>query len=200
MRAESQGVVIIDYMMNLPLLYWAGKELGDPRFYQIAQAHADMVMEVFVRPDFTVFHVVQFDAETGEYMQPVYGQGKSPDSVWSRGQAWAIYGFAVSFRETGKQEYLDTAKNMARHFYESLSDDLLPLWDFCSDEQDAYAKDASAACIAASGMLEMARFLAEGEEKTYFISCAEALLRCLIERCARFDDGTQGIIDMGTVN
>lgn len=199
-QADSQGLAIIDCMMNLPLLYWASKELRDPRFRHIATAHADTVLRCFVRPDYTVPHIMRFCPETGECLGPVDGQGMSPDSVWSRGQAWAIYGFAISFRETGDERYLAAAQKIAHHFFKSLPEDKIPYWDFCSDPQDYFVKDTSAACIAASGMLEI-EALSEGKTmKSEFHGMAVTLLDSLIQNYACFDDSSQGIIDMGTVS
>lgn len=198
--ADSQGWGIIDCMMNIPLLYWASKELNDPRFRQVAMAHADTVLKSFLRPDGTVPHIVHFDPDTGEKIENMGGQGKGPDSAWSRGQAWAIYGMAVSFRETGCQRYLDAAKQVARTFWASLPQDKVPYWDFCSDEKDRFAKDSSAACCAASGMLEIAALIEDPAEKEFFTNCALELLQSMVDHCACFDDSTQGIIRFGTVS
>lgn len=197
---NSQGWAIIDCMMNIPLLYWASKELNDPRFSQVAVAHADTVLKSFLRPDGTVPHIVHFDPQTGEKIENMGGQGKSADSAWSRGQAWAIYGMAISYRETGHQRYLDAAKKVARKFWSSLPDDKVPYWDFCTEEKDTWVKDSSAACCAASGMLEIARLVDDPEESAFFTNCALELLQSMVDHCACFDDTTQGIIRYGTVS
>lgn len=199
-RGDSQGFAIIDCLMNLPLLYWASKELNDPRFKQIACAHTDTALQYFVREDFTVPHIMSFDADTGSVIGPVAGQGKGLDSVWSRGQAWAIYGFAIGYRETGDQRYLDTACAMAKRFYHNLPEDGIPYWDFCSEEKDRYARDSSAACIAASGILEIAGLVSGEEDKEYYLNYAKDILRKIIQNYACFDDSSQGIVSMGTVN
>lgn len=197
---NRSGYAIIDCLMNLPLLFWASKESKDPRFYQIACAHADTVLKHFIRENDTVPHIMEFDANTGECLGTVKGQGKSVDSEWSRGQAWAIYGFAIAYRETGKKEYLHTAKKMANHFFEHLPEDKIPYWDFLSDEKDQYAKDSSAACIAASGMLEIASCTPKEQEKEQYTLYGKEILGNLIQQYACFDDSSQGIIKMGTVN
>ena len=199
-RINSQGVAIIDCLMNLPLLYWASRDLDDPRFRQIAMAHADTVLQSFVRPDGTVPHIVRFDPETGEKIANDGGQGKSPDSVWARGQAWAIYGLALSARETGEQRYLDAAKKLAYWFIEHLPESLVPYWDFSTDDCDKHVKDSSAACIAAGGMLEIAQQMTDSTERDYYHSMSLSLLEGLIHNCACFDDSTQGIIKDGTVS
>lgn len=199
-REDSKGFAIIDCLMNLPLLYWASKELNDPRFKQIACAHTDTVLQYFVREDFTVPHIMGFDAETGSVIGPVAGQGKELDSVWSRGQAWGIYGFAIGYRETGDIRYLNTACAMAKHFCDYLPEDGIPHWDFCTSEKDCYARDSSASCIAASGILEIAELMSDQEEKEYYLNCAKDILRKIIQNYTCFDDRSQGIVSMGTVN
>lgn len=198
-RKDSSGLVIIDCLMNLPLLYWASKEMEDSRYRQIACAHTDTVLRTFVRTDYTVPHIMSFDSESGRVLRAEMGQGKSQDSVWSRGQAWAIYGFAIGYRETGNKEYLRISSRMAKHFYENLPEDKVPYWDFCADKEEQYARDSSAACIAASGILELAKW-SEGGEKEYFAECAKEILRGLIENYVCFGDETEGIVKKGTVN
>lgn len=199
-QSDCQGLAIIDCMMNLPLLYWASKELRDPRFSHIAAAHADTVLEHFVREDSTVPHIMRFCPETGECLGPVDGQGMAPDSCWSRGQAWALYGFAISFRETGHIRYLKASIDIAKRFYQNLPEDKIPYWDFCSAPEDRFVKDTSAACIAASGMLELERLISDEDEKVQFHQMAVTLLEALTSQHACFDDSSQGIIDMGTVS
>lgn len=199
-REKSSGYVIIDCLMNLPLLYWASKTTGDPRFKQIACAHTDTVLKNFVRANDSVPHIMNFNSETGELIGTVKGQGKSLDSIWSRGQAWGIYGFAIGYRETGKKEYLDTACRMARAFFEHLPEDKVPYWDFCSEQEDQYARDSSAACIAASGMLEISRLSRKEEDKQYYKQCAEEILSHIISRYLCLDEKSQGLVTMGTVN
>ena len=112
----NTGWAIIDCMMNLSLLYWASDELDDPRFRQIAMMHADTALEHFIRPDGSVNHIVEFDPESGIETATYGGQGYENGSSWTRGQSWAIYGFMISYRHTGKQEYLDAAKRVAHYF------------------------------------------------------------------------------------
>ena len=113
--SDTRGWAIIDCMFNICLLYWASEESGDPRFRQMAMMHADTVMENFIRPDGSVCHIVEFDPETGEMVKSHGGQGYGEGSSWTRGQGWALYGFANSYTHTGKQEYLDTAKKVLLH-------------------------------------------------------------------------------------
>lgn len=196
---NSQGLAIIDCLMNLPLLYWASKETNDPRFKQIAQAHAHTVLNNFVREDGTVCHIVRFDPNTGERLEAIGGQGKAPNSVWARGQAWAIYGFALSYRETGDEAFLNAAKKTAQWYMDHLPENKVPYWDFNADDTECYAKDTSSACCAASGLLEISN-LCNLEEKTIYRNMAIELLEKLTENCGCFDDKTQGLIEYGTVH
>ena len=195
-RANSAGLAIIDCMMNLSLLYWASNVTNDPRFKAIACAHADTVIKSFIRPDYTVPHVVEFDPNTGEKICEGRGQGVSPSSRWSRGQAWALYGFAISYRETKKTEYLVAAMNIANKFYSDLPSDLIPYWDFESPEEDKYVKDSSASAIAASGLIELS--LCTGDDK--FKQMGLNILQSLTDCYADFSPDNEGIIKYGTVN
>lgn len=193
---KRAGYAIIDSMMNLSLLYWAAREMKDPRYKHIAMAHADTVLSSFLRPDFTVPHIVEFDPETGVRIGTCQGQGKSPDSVWSRGQAWALYGFAISYRESGAARYLAAADGIARHYMESLPSDGVPYWDFQSDDADKWVRDSSSACIASSGMFELYRLTGNPE----FLAWGKELLDNLLSGYCDFSSRSQGIVMKGTVN
>ncbi len=195
---ENQaGWAIIDCMMNLPLLYWADKELDDPRFSQIAKAHADTAIKAFVREDGSVHHIVRFDAATGEIIDTLGGQGKDVGSSWTRGQAWAIYGFALSYRHTGNKKYLDTAKRVARYFESCLNDSGLVPVDFYQDKGLDW-EDSTAAAIAACGMLEIEKHVAD-DEKVFFHSVAMKLLKTLAEKRSNWDTSVDYIIENGSV-
>ena len=108
---ERVGYAIIDCMMNLSLLYWASEQTGDPRFAAIARIHADTTMREFLREDGSACHIVVFDPVSGKALDRPAGQGYAPGSSWSRGQAWALYGFTLSHINTGEVRYLDAAGN-----------------------------------------------------------------------------------------
>lgn len=147
---------IIDCMMNISLLYWASEQKNDPRYKYIAQAHADTAMKEHIRPDGSVIHIAVHDKETSELIAQIGGQGYDENSAWSRGQAWAIYGFVISYLHTKEEKYLDVAKIAANYFIVSVMDDFLPRCDFRSPEEPLYY-DASAGAIAACGLLELAK-------------------------------------------
>ena len=169
-------------MMNLPLLYWASEQTKDPRFYHIAVRHADTVIKHFIREDGSVIHIGEFDPYTGEFLRSIGGQGYAHGSSWTRGQAWAIYGFALSYRHTKKEKYLDCAQKIADYFISNIPQSGLIPVDFCQPE-DCTFEDSTAAAIAACGMLEIAKSVGGSEENPYHQE-ALRLLRALYEnRC-----------------
>ena len=155
---DTTGWAIIDCMMNLPILYWASEELKDPRFKAIAMLHADTAMKAFIREDGSIKHIVGFDPATGEYLRDYGGQGCGEGSSWTRGQAWGLYGFTLSYLHTHEQRYLDTAMKIADRFMERIpADGLIPV-DFDQPDEPDY-KDSTAAAIAACGFITLAQCL-----------------------------------------
>lgn len=178
-----EGWMIIDCMMNLPLLYWMSEESGDPRFEAVAKMHADTAMELIVRPDGSCNHIGILDAVTGEMLEAPAGQGYASGSSWSRGQAWALYGFALSYHHTKEQKYLDAAKRIAHYFISNVAlTDYLPLCDFRSPEEPV-KYDSTAGGIAACGLLEIAEFVPEHEKKLY-TEMAYRILKAMEEKFA----------------
>lgn len=190
------GRAIIDCMMNLPLLYWAGDELHDPKFYHVAKMHADTAMEYFVRDDGSVNHIVDFDAQTGEFVQSVGGQGYGVGSSWTRGQAWAIYGFALSYRHTKQEKYLDTARKVAAYFISCIPESGLIPVDFRQPVEPAW-EDSTAAAIAACGMLEIASHLSE-EEGAQYKEAALRMLKALAEKRCNWDENQDNLLEKCT--
>lgn len=109
---DTSGWAIIDCMMNIPLLYWANEQINDFRYMNVAKSHADIAMQHFIREDGSVRHIIEFNPRTGKYIKSWSGQGYEHGSSWTRGQAWAIYGFALSYKHTGDENYLDAAKKV----------------------------------------------------------------------------------------
>ncbi len=150
------GWAIIDSMMNLPLLYWAAAETGDPKYYEIAVEHADTILEHFIREDGSSRHIVEFDAATGAFVREHGGQGIEVGSSWSRGQSWALHGFALSYRYTKDARYLETAERVSDYFLAHMPEgDLAPI-DFCQPASES-GRDTTATAIAASGLLTLAQ-------------------------------------------
>lgn len=163
---DTRGWAIIDCMFNISLLYWAWEESGDPRFLQIAMMHADTVLENFIRPDGSVCHIVEFDPATGEKIRSYGGQGYQEGSSWTRGQGWAVYGFANSYAHTGKREYLDAARRVAHYCMANLTESgILPV-DFRQPKEPAW-EDSCGACVIAGGLLEIARHVPEADKEMY---------------------------------
>lgn len=186
---DCVGWAIIDCMMNLNLLYWASEYTGDPRFRKIAMTHADTAMKHFVRADGSCNHIVVFDPETMEIREIPAGQGYASGSSWSRGQAWALYGFILSYLHTHKQDYLDTSRKVADYFISQIQEDWIPKCDFRQPEGDDL-KDACAGTIAVCGLLELAK---ETEEQKYF-DAVVALLHALDAHCADWSDESPAIM------
>lgn len=190
------GWAIIDSMMNLPLLYWASEEIGDPRFKSIAIRHADTIMKYAVRPDGSVKHIIEFNPETGEYMRNLIGQSYAPDGSWTRGQAWALYGFVISYIHTGKEEYLNTAKNVAHYFIANLQDDYVPPCDFRSPDTPEY-KDTTAGLCAACGLLELVKSVPQFEQKLYRNAAIKILMATENKYCD-WSEEEDSIVQCGT--
>ena len=149
--------VIIDNMMNLELLFKATEFTGDSTYANIAISHADQTMKNHYRPDYSTYHVVDYDLETGEVRGRCTAQGYADESAWARGQAWSIYGYTVMYRFTGDKKYLEQAEKVADFLFNNpnMPEDLVPYWDFdCPDIPDT-PRDASSAAIIASALYEL---------------------------------------------
>ncbi|MFR8171419.1 MAG: glycoside hydrolase family 88 protein [Marvinbryantia sp.] len=183
---DTRGWAIIDCMFNISLLYWASEETKDPRFRHIAMMHADTVRKNFVRDDGSVCHIVEFNPETGEMVKSYGGQGYAEGSAWTRGQGWAVYGFMISYRHTGKKEYLETAKKVAEYCIAHIPESGIIPVDFCQPEEPAW-EDSCGACVIAGGLIELAE-QAEGAEKERYLKYARRILQTIAE--TRADWGT----------
>ncbi len=194
---DRAGWVIVDSMMNIPLLYWAKEETGDPRFEYIAMDHGDTVMNLTVRGDGSCNHIIVLDPATGELLETPGGQGYGSGSSWSRGQAWAVYGFALSYRHTGKRDYLDTAKQVASYFLAQTDrTGHVALVDFRAPKELVYW-DSTAGVCAACGMLEIARHVPEAE-RDFYVDGALGILKATDERFCDWDPSRDSIVQMGT--
>lgn len=154
--ASLRGGAIIDTMMNLDMLFWASCELAEPCFAEQALAHAHTCLKHQVRPDFSTSHGADFDPETGEFIKLSTYQGLSATSCWSRGHAWAIYGFSDCYRATRNPVFLTTARSLAEYALGRLPEDLIPYWDYDSSLIPRDVRDSSAAAILGSGLLHLA--------------------------------------------
>lgn len=176
--SQINGWMIIDCMMNIPLLYWAAKECKDPRFQHIAMAHAKTAQKYIVRPDGSCNHILIFDAETGEFIDNPGGQGYGQGSSWSRGQSWAVYGFALSYRHTGDESFLATAKQCAHYCISNIAvKNWLPLVDYRAPSEPV-KYDTTAGMITAAGLLELSEHLGEYEKGMYVQSAVNIMKAC----------------------
>lgn len=191
----NEGWAIIDCMMNLSILYWATEFIKDPRFANLAQTHAETVMKIFIREDGSSKHICKFDTITGEYLENFGGQGYGVDSAWSRGNAWALYGFALSAKYTGRQDFLNTAKKVANFFVTHLPTDFVPFSDFKAPSDINIYKDSSAAAIAASGLMLLSKLVAE-DEKAFYIQSAEKMVESLYNNYTDWD-GDEALLQKG---
>lgn len=189
---DTRGWAIIDCMLNINLLYWAYEETKDPRFKQIAMMHADTARDSFVRPDGSVKHIVEFDPETGELVRDYGGQGYGLGSSWTRGQTWGLYGFVLSYIHTGKQEYLDTAKQIAHYFIANIPEDGLIPVDFRQPAEPVWYDDTAAA-VAACGLIEIAKAVPELEKEMY-VKAALKLLKALDEKHSDWNEDTDCVL------
>lgn len=190
---KPEFLVIIDNMMNLELLFWATEATGDSSFYNIAVTHANTTIKNHFRPDYSSYHVINYNPETGAVQQKRTAQGAADESAWARGQAWGLYGFTVMYRATKEQKYLDQANHIAQFIlsHPNLPADKVPYWDFNAPGIPNALRDASAAAITASALLELQGYIDAGRKKEYF-SAAEAMLRSLSSPAYKAAPGANG--------
>lgn len=171
--------VIIDNMMNLELLFWAARETGNEMYKEIAVTHAETTMRNQFRDDYSSYHVVDYNPETGEVQEKTTHQGYSPESAWSRGQAWGLYGFTMVYRETRDEKFLRQAEKIASYILENpnLPKNKIPYWDFDAPKIPNEPFDASAAAITASALFELSAYSQNKEE---YLTAANAILNVLL--------------------
>ena len=175
----KQHITIIDNMLNLELLFWASKNGGEPIYYDIAKKHAETTMKNHFRDDYTSWHVIEYDSITGKVLNRHTKQGLNDDSRWSRGQAWGIYGYTMTYRETGDKKFLEFAKKITDKYLSLLPDDYVPYWDFDIDNTKDHNRDASAAAITASGLLELSSLVEDKNDQLRYYKAALKMLRAL---------------------
>lgn len=158
---------IIDNMINLEMLFWAAKNGENKSLYDIAVRHADVTMEHHFKPDYSNYHVAIYDTVTGAFIKGVTHQGYTDESMWARGQGWTIYGYAMVYRETNNPKYLDFAQKVTDIYLANLPKDYVPYWDFSAPGIPNAPRDASAAALVASGLLELSTYLKNGKGEKY---------------------------------
>lgn len=196
--AEDNYRLIIDCLLNMPLLFWASEVTGDAKYADHAKAHITTAMRYIVRPDYSTYHTYFFNPETGEPVKGVTHQGHRHGSAWTRGQAWGIYGSAMAYRYIKDTAYLEIFEKVTEYFLLHLPSDLIPYWDFDFDDGSTEPRDSSSAAIAACGMLEMARHMT-GEKAQYYQDMAKRLLLALRNHCAvTSKEQSNGLLMHGT--
>ncbi len=161
---------IMDNMMNLDLMFWAARNGGNRLLYDLAVTHAKTTMQHHFRPDGSCYHVAVYDTLSGDFIKGVTHQGYADQSLWARGQAWAVYGYTMVYRYTRNRMFLDFAQKVTDCYIRRLretSDDLIPLWDMDDPRGKKAPKDASAACIVADALLELQQYVDKEKAKEY---------------------------------
>jgi unsaturated chondroitin disaccharide hydrolase len=191
----QRGRIIIDCAMNLPLLYWAAGETGRPHYREAAARHINTANAYLIREDWSTFHTYFFDAATGMPLRGNTAQGYSDSSCWARGQAWGIYGNALSYRYLRDPELREKARGLARYFLNRLPEDLVAYWDLIF-AAGAEERDSSAAAIGACGLLELSAALDEGDaDKGPFKNAALCIMASLAKSyTTRENPGSTGLL------
>ena len=190
-RDKWQFPVIIDNMMNLELFTWMGKDVGDSQFTEMANSHAMTTLANHYRPDYSCYHVVSFDTITGKPEKKQTHQGLSDESAWARGQAWGLYGYTLMARETGDNAYLEQARHIAAFMmnHPRMPEDKIPYWDFDDPKIPDVPRDASAAAIMASALIDLSQLDKTDMGKQY-LAYAEQQIRSLTSPVYLAETGT----------
>lgn len=185
--------IIIDNMMNLELLCWVTDNGGDAKFKDIAVTHANTTMATHFRPDYSSYHILDYNLETGKLERKVTHQGYADESAWARGQAWGLYGYITMYRFTKDLKYLDLSKKIAAYLlnHSNKTADLIPYWDYNAPNIPKALRDASAGAIMASALLELGQYSADAERIKY-VNTAEKMLRSLASSAYRAKLGQNG--------
>ncbi len=194
---KDSSEMIIDCVMNLPLLFWAAKEGKKEAYFDIAQSHLNSVLKYLVREDGSCNHIAEFDPGTGELLALPGGQGFEEGSAWSRGQAWAIYGLSLAYRYTREEKYLNAAKKVAHYFIANAAlNGFVSLIDFRAPEEPTYLDTTATAC-AACGLLELAGWVGVYERPLYEKAAWQMLL-ALTEKFCDWSPDREGILQAGS--
>lgn len=178
--------LIIDCLLNMPLLFFASEVTGNTIYREKAEAHIKTAMKNIIREDDSTYHTYYFDPKTGEGLRGVTHQGYRDNSAWARGQAWGIYGAALAYSKLKNPMYMDIFERLTDFFLESLPTDLIPYWDFTFTDGSEEPRDSSASAIAICGMLEMAKYMEE-EKAKHYTDMAKRLMKGLVTHVAVTD-------------
>jgi len=199
--AKENYRLIIDCLMNLPLLYWATEQTGDPKYKDIALLHTQTSLKNLIRDDYSTYHTFFFDPETGAPDRGETAQGYNNDSPWARGQAWGVYGTANAYKYTRDPQCITLFKHVTDFFILKCKNnkDFIPNWDLSFTDQDHEPKDSSAAVIACCGMLEMAKYLPK-DDADYYTDIAKKMAGSLARNYTTNSNMSNGLLMHGVYN
>jgi unsaturated chondroitin disaccharide hydrolase len=192
---RGRAASAIDTMANIPLLYWAASATGDASFKLAAIAHAEMTRN-FIRPDHSTYHAVEYDPASGKRVRGYTFQGYQDESFWSRGQCWAVYGYAATAAATGERKYLDLAETLGKAWLERLGAMPIPPYDF-DDPDPKRPLDTAASAIMASAFLDIAALHSDAGRRDAWRANALNLLEPLMGEALAREDGHRGLLKHG---
>ena len=194
----AENSIFIDIMMNVGIIFWTARETGDRKLREVALRHSLTTRRVLVRGDGSTAHEGIFDLDSGEFLRQTTQQGYRGDSCWSRGLAWALYGFATSYEYSRDPRFLETAQACADYYITHTGTDGVPTWDFAAPVESRGLLDTSAAAIAASGLLRLCRLMQDPLKGHLYFSTALLILRSLCQKhLAKPDKKWEGILKGG---
>ncbi len=190
--------LIIDCLMNMPILFWTSDITGDTKYKDIATKHIKTTMKHIVREDNSTYHTYFFDPITGKPERGSTQQGYKDGSAWARGQSWGVYGIALAYKYLKDEKYIDLFYKVTDYFIDNLPSDLVPFWDFTFSDGAEEPRDSSAGVIAVCGMLEMSKYLPK-EKSEHYVSCAKKILLATVQNCSVTDyKKSNGLLLHGT--
>ncbi len=187
MDDKTKYRLIVDCLLNIPILYWASETTGDESYKNVAYTHFRTTVEVAIRRDGSSFHTYYFDPETGLPLRGVTKQGKDDNSCWSRGHGWVIYGMMLTRKYIDDPDAVNIARAATNYYLNRLPKDFVPYWDLAFKDGDGEEKDSSAASICLCGMLELLKYLPDGEEKEIFKNAIDLSMNSLFENYSTKD-------------
>lgn len=194
---DESGWMIVDSLMNIPLLYWATRETEDERFVSIANKHLETVLKYVIREDGSCNHICSFDPKTGEYIESLGGQGYGAGSSWTRGQAWVVYGMTQAYKNTSDERFLAAAKKTANYFIANiLEHDYVSPVDFRSPS-DPLLLDTTASAIVASALVDLSQLVCE-QEGVKYLNIAKKIINRLDADFCDYDTLHDSILQKGS--